>query len=90
VQQLIGQQKPRACTGQLYAAHQSLTSDHVSRCRRAIVHRLEERLMDETWLDHAASDLAVQRRFTPAQAAGEIGCCWRGWPNAASWPTIVC
>lgn len=54
------------------AYHALKTSDHVSRYRRAIVSRLEGWLMDEAWLDDAASDLALQRRFSPAQATGEV------------------
>ncbi|PKO23111.1 MAG: hypothetical protein CVU38_05945 [Chloroflexi bacterium HGW-Chloroflexi-1] len=54
------------------AYHALKTSDHVSRYRRDIVNRLEEWLMDETWLDRAAADLATQRRVTPGQAEGEI------------------
>lgn len=54
------------------AYHALKTSDHVSRYRRDIVVRLEEWLADETWLEQAASDLATQRRVTPAQAENEI------------------
>lgn len=54
------------------AYHALKTSDHISRYRRAIVTRLESWLTDETWLDEAAADLAMQRRLTPAQAANEI------------------
>ncbi len=54
------------------AYHALKTSDHVSRYRRAIVSRLEAWQMDGEWLEHAANDLAMQRRFTPAQAANEI------------------
>ena len=54
------------------AYHALKTSDHVSRYRRDIINRLEAWLMDSEWLDHAARDLAVQRRLTPAQAEIEI------------------
>jgi hypothetical protein len=54
------------------AYHALKTSDHVSRYRRGIVTRLRGWQMDQEWLDHAASDLALQRRLTPAQAADEI------------------
>jgi hypothetical protein len=59
------------------AYHALKTSDHVSRYRRDIINRLEAWLMDEEWLDHAAADLAMQRRVTPAQAEGEIGSALR-------------
>ncbi len=54
------------------AYHALKTSDHVSRYRRAIITRLQTWQLDDAWLDHAAADLATQRRFSPAQAASEI------------------
>ena len=54
------------------AYHALKTSDHVSRYRRDIIVRIEAWQMDEEWLEQAASVLATQRRFSPAQAAGEI------------------
>jgi hypothetical protein len=56
-----------------HAYHALKTSDHVSRYRRDIINRLERWLLDDTWLDRAAADLALQRHFTPAQAFDEIG-----------------
>lgn len=54
------------------AYHALKTSDHISRYRRDIVDRLETWLQDSAWLDHAAGDLALQRRVTPGQAEHEI------------------
>jgi len=55
-----------------HAYHALKTSDHVSRYRRGIINRLETWLLDEAWLNKAATDLALQRHFTPAQASDEI------------------
>ena len=54
------------------AYHALKTSDHVSRYRRDIVARLQAWQLDAAWLDHAADELAMQGRRTPAQAAEEI------------------
>ncbi len=55
------------------AYHALKTSDHVSRYRRDIVNQLQSWELDETWLNHTADELAAQGRYTPAQAAEEIG-----------------
>ena len=54
------------------AYHALKTSDHISRYRRDIVDRLETWLQNDAWLDHAAGDLALQRRVSPGQAQHEI------------------
>ena len=52
--------------------HALKTSDHVSRYRRDIVNQAQKWLYNETWLQEAAEELALQSRFSPAQAEHEI------------------
>ncbi|MBN1873576.1 MAG: hypothetical protein JXA33_05040 [Anaerolineae bacterium] len=52
--------------------HALKTSDHVSRYRRDIVHRLQIWQLDSEWLDRTADELATQGHHTPAQAADEV------------------
>ena len=56
-----------------HAYHALKTSDHVSRYRRDIVSRLRAWQRNREWLDRTAEEFAAQGRFTPAQAADEIG-----------------
>ena len=48
--------------------HALKTSDHVSRYRRDITNRLQTWELDADWLTHAAEELSVQSRISPAQA----------------------
>ena len=48
--------------------HALKTSDHVSRYRRDITHRLQTWELDSDWLTQAAEELSVQSRMNPAQA----------------------
>jgi len=52
--------------------HALKTSDHVSRYRRDIVNQAQKWLYNEKWLQEAAEELALQSRFSPAQAEHEI------------------
>jgi hypothetical protein len=54
------------------AYHALKTSDHVSRYRRDIVNQAQKWLYNEKWLEAAAEELALQSRFSPAQAEQEI------------------
>jgi hypothetical protein len=54
------------------AYHALKTSDHVSRYRRGIVNQAQKWLFNEKWLKETAEELALQSRFTPAQAEQEI------------------
>lgn len=54
------------------AYHALKTSDHVSRYRRDIVNQAQKWLYNEKWLQAAAEELALQSKFTPAQAEQEI------------------
>lgn len=54
------------------AYHALKTSDHVSRYRRDIVNQAQKWLYNEKWLQEAAEELALQSRFSPAQAEQEI------------------
>ena len=54
------------------AYHALKTSDHVSRYRRDIVNQAQKWLYNEKWLQQAAEELALQTRFSPAQAKQEI------------------
>ena len=54
------------------AYHALKTSDHVSRYRRDIVNQAQKWLYNEKWLQAAAEELALQSRFSPAQAEQEI------------------
>ncbi|MGA7607539.1 MAG: Wadjet anti-phage system protein JetA family protein [Anaerolineales bacterium] len=54
------------------AYHALKTSDHVSRYRRDIVNQAQKWLYNEKWLQQAAEELALQSRFSPAQAKQEI------------------
>jgi hypothetical protein len=54
------------------AYHALKTSDHVSRYRRDIVNQAQKWLYNEKWLEEAAEELALQSRFSPAQAEQEI------------------